>query len=99
MRDAHESGLTPMRPYFVEFPDDPRAWEVDTAYLFGPNLLVAPVLEAGAREWTVYLPAGASWRDAWTGQDYDGGQSVTVDAPLERIPLFLRDGAVLPIAE
>lgn len=99
MREAHESGLTPMRPYFVEFPDDPKAWEVDTAYLFGPDLLVAPVLEANARAWTVYLPAGASWRDAWTGEDYEGGQSVIVDAPLERIPLFLRDGAVLPIAE
>jgi len=99
MREAHESGVTPMRPYFVEFPHDPRSWEVDTAYLFGRDLLVAPVLEAGARAWDVYLPAGASWTCAWTGQRYDGGRSVTVDAPLERIPLFLRDGAELPISE
>jgi alpha-D-xyloside xylohydrolase len=93
MREAHEGGLTPMRPLFLEFPDDPRAWEVDTAYLFGRDLLVAPVLEAGARQWEVYLPAGASWTDAWTGELYAGGQLVTVDAPIERIPLFLRDGA------
>jgi alpha-D-xyloside xylohydrolase len=46
----------------------------------------------------VYLPAGASWRDAWTGEEYEGGQTVSVDAPLERIPLFLRDAAELPIA-
>jgi alpha-D-xyloside xylohydrolase len=97
MREAHESGLTPLRPYFLEFPQDPKAWEVGTAYLFGRDLLVAPVLEAGAREWKVYLPLGATWTDAWTGAEYEGGQTVTVDAPLERIPLFLRDGAVLPI--
>jgi len=99
MREAHETGVTPMRPYFVEFPDDPKAWEVDTAYLFGRDLLVAPVLEAGARARDVYLPVGASWACAWTGRRYDGGSTVTVDAPLERIPLFLRDGAELPISE
>ncbi|WP_194893757.1 glycoside hydrolase family 31 protein [Catenulispora pinisilvae] len=98
MREAHQTGLPPMRPCFLEFPADPRAWDVDSAYLFGRDLLVAPVLEADARVWDVYLPAGASWRDAWTGQEYEGGQTVTVDAPLERIPLFLRDGAELPIA-
>jgi alpha-D-xyloside xylohydrolase len=97
MREAHDSGLTPMRPYFVEFPDDPKAWDVDTAYLFGRDLLVAPVLEAGARTWDVHLPAGATWTDAWTGDGYSGGQTVTVKAPIERIPLFLRDGAELPI--
>jgi alpha-D-xyloside xylohydrolase len=97
MREAHESGLTPLRPYHLEFPNDPKAWEMDTAYLFGRDLLVAPVLEAGARTWEVYLPADATWTDAWTGSVYDGGQTVTVDAPLDRIPLFLRDGAQLPI--
>jgi alpha-D-xyloside xylohydrolase len=97
MREAHETGVTPLRPYFLEFPEDPKAWDIDTAYLFGRDLLVAPVLEAGAREWSVYLPQGATWTDAWTGAEYEGGQSVTVDAPLDRIPLFLRDGAVLPI--
>ncbi|GAA1968112.1 hypothetical protein GCM10009838_28190 [Catenulispora subtropica] len=65
--------------------------------MLGGDLLVAPVLEADARVWDVYLPVGASWTDAWTGQTYEGGQAVTVDAPLERIPLFLRDGATLPI--
>ena len=92
-----ETGLTPIRPCFVEFPQDPAAWTVDDAYLFGPDLLVAPVLEAGARQWPVYLPQGAAWQDAWTGEEYEGGQTVTVPAPLERIPLFLRDGARLPV--
>jgi len=99
MQEAHETGLTPMRPYLVEFPEDPKSWTVDDAFLFGRDLLVAPVLEAGARSWDVYLPKGATWRDAWTGEEHEGGQTVTVPAPLDRIPLFLRDGASLPIAE
>ena len=87
-----------MRPLFLEFPDDPGAWEVADAYLFGPDLLVAPVLEARATSRAAYLPAGARWTDAWTGEEYEGGRTVTVDAPLERIPLFLRDGAKPPVA-
>ena len=99
MRDAQQTGRTPIRPLLLEFPEDPKAWSVDEAYLFGPDLLVAPVLEAGARSWNVYLPKGAGWRDAWTGEEHEGGRTVTVDAPLDRIPLFLRDAARLPIAQ
>ncbi|MBP5860823.1 glycoside hydrolase family 31 protein [Streptomyces sp. LBUM 1478] len=98
MREAHEEGLPVMRPLFLEFPDDERTWSVDDAYLFGRDVLVAPVLEAGVTRWSTYLPAGARWTDAWTGETYEGGRPVTVDAPLERIPVFLRDGASVPIA-
>jgi len=97
MRAAHECGMPPMRPLFVEFPADERAWTVDDAFLLGPDLLVAPVLEAGAREREVYVPAGAAWTDAWTGRRHDGGRTLCAEAPLERLPLFLRDGADLPI--
>jgi alpha-D-xyloside xylohydrolase len=97
MRSAHEDGLPPIRPYFLEFPADPAAWTVPDAYLLGPDLLVAPGRRPGARHWPVYLPAGARWRDAWTGEWHDGGQQVTVDAPLDRIHLFLRNNAELPI--
>ncbi|MFF4541310.1 TIM-barrel domain-containing protein [Streptomyces aureus] len=99
MRGAHEEGLPVMRPLLLEFPGDQAAWSVDDAYLLGPDLLVAPVLTAGATARTVYLPAGARWTDAWTGAKYEGGAPVTVEAPLDRIPLFLRDGARLPVAE
>ena len=99
MAVTHRDGLPVMRPLFVDFPDDEQAWTVDDAYLFGRDLLVAPVLEAGARTRTVYLPSGALWCDAWTGTAYPGGATVTVDAPLERVPLFLRDGTLLPIHE
>jgi alpha-D-xyloside xylohydrolase len=94
---AHEEGIPPMRPLFFDFPADEAVYDVDDAYLFGPDLLVAPVLDAGARTRRAYLPEGATWQDAWTGQQYDGGQWIEVDAPLDRIPLYLRDGAKLPI--
>lgn len=97
MRTAHQEGLPPMRPLLLEFPDDEAVWGIADSYLFGPDLLVAPVLEAGATSRAVYLPTGARWTDAWSGVEYAGGQTVTVPAPLERIPLFLRDGAELPV--
>jgi len=98
MQVAHAEGLPPMRPVFVDFPADPRAWDVHDEFMFGPKLLVAPVTQYRARERGVYLPAGSRWADAWTGDEFDGGTSVTAQAPLERIPVFLRDGAKLPIA-
>jgi alpha-D-xyloside xylohydrolase len=99
MRTASETGVPPMRPVFLEFPDDPAAWRVEDAFLLGPDLLVAPITEAGVREREVCLPAGARWTDVWSGEEHEGGQTVTVAAPLDRIPLFLRDGASLPVRE
>ncbi len=94
MRAAHLDGQPAMRGLFHEFPDDAAAWDVDDQFLLGPDVLVAPVLEAGAREREVYLPAGASWTDAATGEVHDGGATVVVDAPLDVVPVFLRDGAL-----
>ena len=62
---------------------------------FGPDILVAPVLYAGQREREVYLPAGSAWQDAHSGQRYQGGQRLWAPAPLEYIPLFVREGARL----
>jgi alpha-D-xyloside xylohydrolase len=97
MRLAHEKGMPPMRPLFVDFPSDPACYTVEDEYMFGPDLLVAPVLEAGARRRKVYLPGGSSWKDAWTDQLLAGGQWIDAEAPLERIPLFLRGDAMLQI--
>lgn len=97
MHFAHEKGTPPMRPLVFDFPDDESAVEVDDQYMFGPDLLVSPVLHAGARSRRVYLPAGSTWTNAWTGEVLPGGQWVKVDAPLERIPLHLRGDADLPI--
>ena len=92
MAEAHEKGTPVMRTLFYAFPDDMHAWEVEDTYLFGPSILVAPVCEAGAAQRTVYLPEGALWTNAWNGETFEGGRTVTVPAPLDVIPLFLRDG-------
>jgi len=87
MKEAHES-LTPvMRGMFYEFPNDPECKELKDQYMFGSDYLVAPVLEMGARSRSVYLPEG-KWQDVDTGVAYDGCQRVTVDAPIERMPVF-----------
>ena len=99
MQAAHQHGTPVMRPLFYEFPADRHSWEVGDEYLFGPDLLVAPVMEAGLQQRPVYLPDGAQWTNAWTGEVFAGGQTVTVPAPLDIIPLFVRDGANLPIRE
>jgi alpha-D-xyloside xylohydrolase len=95
MSVASATGLPPMRALFMEFPDEPEAWEVKDQYMFGPDVLVAPVVSYGARERDVYLPAGASWLDAWTGEPVKGKGWVTAPAPLERIPVYLREGGAL----
>lgn len=99
MRQAHEKGTPVMRPLFYDFPRDARCWDVEDQYMFGPDILVKPITEAGCRETAVYLPAGAKWTNAWTGQTYDGGQTLTVAAPIEQIPLFTRDGFNLPVTQ
>jgi alpha-D-xyloside xylohydrolase len=86
-----------MRPLFFDFPEDEGCATVKDQFMFGPDLLVAPVLHEGARSREVYLPAETTWTDAWTDETFDGGQWITANAPLERIPLYLRGGARLPI--
>ena len=99
MQAAHQHGTPDMRPLFYEFPADRHSWEVGDEYLFGPDLLVAPVMEAGLQQRPVYLPDGAQWTNAWTGEVLAGGQTVTAETPLDIIPLFVRAGANLPIRE
>ena len=93
MRVASRTGLPPMRPLFVDFPADPGAWDVEDEFMFGPDLLIAPVLEPGARTRDVHLPAGAAWIDAATGERHDGGTTVRVPLSPDRIPVFVREGA------
>jgi alpha-D-xyloside xylohydrolase len=98
MDRAAIDGLPPMRPLFLDFPDDPRAWEIEDEFLLGPEILVAPVIQPGAACREVYLPAGSAWTDAWTGAPHAGGVSLEVAAPIERIPVFLREGATVPLS-
>ncbi len=99
MKAASESGAPVMRPLFYDFPEDKDSWEIEDAYMFGPDLLVAPVMEEGVTERSVYLPKGAAWKDAYTKKTYEGGQCVTVPAPIDIIPVFMRDGKEYDIYE
>ena len=98
MKVASAKGAPPMRPLFFDFPNDAAAQTVDDQFMFGPDLLVAPILHQGATSRKVYLPAGATWAEAWTGRKLKGGRTIQADAPLERIPLYLRAGRKLPVS-
>ncbi len=97
MKQAHLKGAPPMRPLFFDFYRDSNCLAIEDEFMFGPDLLVAPVLHEGARVRQVYLPEGSAWTDAWNGNALKGGQWITAEAPLNRIPLYLRDNARLPI--
>lgn len=97
MEDAHQRGTPVMRPLFYDFPEDERAWSEETAYMYGPDVLVAPVMEAGVDCRTVYLPQGTSWIEAATGKTFDGGQDVVAYAPIDVIPVFIRKNTNMEI--
>ena len=82
---------------FFNFPQDEKCWDVEDTYMFGPDLLVAPIMEAGAETREIYLPKGCRWVDAYTGETYEGGQTVTVPAPIGIIPVMMREGHEYPI--
>ena len=97
MNLASKKGLPPMRPLFFDFEADAECVKVEDQFLFGPDLLVAPITTYLARSREVYLPAGSEWTDAWTGDRVPGGQIVGADAPIEHIPVYVRgDDADLP---
>ena len=91
--DAGARGLPVQRPLFLHFPDDRATYAIQDQYLFGPDLLVAPVHAAGQMEWPAYLPAGADWVHVWSGQVFAGGGRVVVPAPLGQPPVFYRQGS------
>jgi sulfoquinovosidase len=88
--EAATRGLPLQRPLFLHYEGDPRAYEGQTSYLFGPDLLVAPVITAGAVRWRTYLPGGETWVHVWSEAEYAGGQDVEVAAPLGEPPVFYR---------
>jgi alpha-D-xyloside xylohydrolase len=81
----------------MDFPEDPRTWSIDNQFLVGESLLVAPAF-TGEPSRSVYLPEG-EWFDYWTGKRYTGKQQIHLEVPLEQIPIFVRSGTLLPLAE
>ena len=94
--EAHRTGLPIMRPLFMADPDDAGLASVDDCFMVGDGVLVAPVLLPGQTSRRVYLPRG-TWYDWWSGARIEGGQSVTVAAPLETVPMFAQGGAMVPL--
>jgi alpha-glucosidase len=94
--ESHKTGHPIIRPLVYHFPDDPRCHTESFDFMLGANLLVASILEPNARTRQVYLPMGNWWCNFHTGEWYEGGQIVEVAAPLERIPLFVPAGGIIP---
>jgi len=96
--ETSRRGVPPMRPLVFDFPDDARALDQAHSYMFGPAVLVAPVLAPGVSSWPVYLPPSqGGWLDFWTGEMREGSRIHDVAAPLDAVPLHLRAGSILPL--
>jgi alpha-D-xyloside xylohydrolase len=87
---------TPMRPLVMDFRDDVRARNIGDQFLFGPAMMVAPVTEPSASKRSVFLPKG-TWYNFWNGKRLQGGEAVDVAAPLDKIPLLVRAGSIVPM--
>ena len=92
MQAAHEKGTPVIRPLFYDYPEAPEAWEITDEYMFGPDVLVAPVLYENVRERPVWLPQG-QWTNINDGNVFEGGQTITAPAPYEAIPVFAKTGS------
>ena len=84
-----------LRPLVYDFQNDPNCCKVNHQFMFGNDILVAPVVIEKIRDWAVYLPRG-KWLDYWTKEEYIGGKVISIECPLEMIPLFVRKGAIIP---
>ncbi len=95
--EAYATGVPLVRPLVLEYPDDGNVANESTAYLWGDNFLVAPVTKAGETTKTFYMPHG-KWIDYWNDSLFSGGRTVSVAAPLNEIPLFVKAGSIIPMA-
>jgi alpha-glucosidase len=94
-REHEKTGQPVLRPLWYEYSNDVKTYLIDDQFLVGRDLLIAPVLRPGQRKRQIYFPAGDDWRDFRTGEIYKGGSSAEIDAPLEKLPLFARVGAII----
>ncbi|ASB48772.1 glycoside hydrolase family 31 protein [Alkalitalea saponilacus] len=91
------SGSTMMRALVMDFREDETALKQPYQYMFGNGIMVAPIIEPGVDEWDVYLPKSEGWYDFWTGERFNGNQTIKTDAPLDVIPLFVQAGSIIPM--
>jgi alpha-glucosidase/alpha-D-xyloside xylohydrolase len=96
VRECTVTGIPVMRSLWLHYPDDPAAVARGDEYLWGRDVLVAPVVEKGASERKLYLPRGA-WYDFWTNEKHEGGSEISRKVDLETLPLYVRAGAIVPM--
>ena len=96
LEEAHRTGVPLFRPLVLNYQDDSSTYNLDDQFMVGNDLLVAPVLKPDVTRRLVYLPQGI-WYDYWTNKKYEGGTMISVDAPLETVPMFVRGGAIIPM--
>jgi alpha-D-xyloside xylohydrolase len=94
-----KNGSTIMRPLVMDFNGDADALKQPFEFMFGKAFLVAPVTEPDIKEWDVYLPKSTTWYDFWTGKRFEGGQTIKTSAPLDKIPLFVKAGSIIPMGK
>ncbi len=95
-REHERTGAPVMRPLWYEFPNDKQTYLINDEYLVGGDVLVAPVVKEGMKTRGIYLPVGAEWIDWWTGEKLESGKTHYLPTPLDRLPIFVRVGAVIP---
>lgn len=93
MREAHEIGTPIMRPMFYSYPNQDLMWDLGDQYMFGPDILVAPITEQGSIYRSVALPTGQRWINPWTNEVFDGGLIIQTEATIDIIPLYVKEGA------
>lgn len=91
----HDSTI--MRPLVMDWRTDRKTWNIGDEYMFGPDFLVSPVTQQGATSRSIYLPPSPAWYDFWTGEKTKGGQRIEASAPIDRIPVYVRAGSILPM--
>lgn len=95
LEEAHRTGVPLFRPLLLNYQDDPNTYNLDDQFMIGSDLLVAPVMKPDITRRLVYLPKGV-WYDYWTNRKFEGPTTITVEAPLETVPMFVRGGAIIP---
>ena len=98
-QDSTETGKPVQQPLVYHFQEDPNTYDISDQYMFGDNMMLAPVINAGQTSREVYLPEGETWVDFNSKAEHKGGQTITVEAPLETMPIFVKKNSIIPTRE
>ncbi|WP_246014435.1 glycoside hydrolase family 31 protein [Paenibacillus rhizophilus] len=98
-KGAHDNGQPVQQPLVYQFQHDPNTYNIEDQYMFGGSLMLTPVVKQGATSRSVYFPAGTKWVDYWTGEEFEGGQTITKHADLGTLPIFVKQDSIIPRRE